>query len=50
MGYLIVVIVVVVVVGFLLTTALQKTSKEETGLDPEEEGTSYEKPQDEGPV
>lgn len=54
MGYLIAAVLMVVAVGLLLMMAFKSVSKRDperdSELDPEAAGTSYEKPQDEGPV
>jgi hypothetical protein len=50
MGYLLALIIIVVAVGLILMTAFKRVSKKEPELDPDAAGTSYEKPQDEGPV
>lgn len=50
MGYLIAALLLGVVLGVLAVMAFKPARKKDPELDPEREGTSYEKPQDEGQV
>lgn len=50
MGFLVIVALLVVVLAVLGVMAFKAPSPKNPELDPEKEGTSYEKPQDEGPV
>jgi hypothetical protein len=50
MGFLIAALLLVGVLAVLLVVALKPLRTKDPELDPEREGTSYQEPQDEGPV
>ncbi len=50
MGYLMLALLAVVVLAVVAMAAFKRPTRREPELEPEKEGTSYQKPQDEGRV